>query len=477
MIDTNLKYTNYIQFREQWLAGTFSCIDWTQFYLDNIRKKSALNAFIEVFEKEALAKAEELEEKKQADKPLGRLAGMVIGIKDLICYKDHALNAASLILDGFVSQFSATVVSKLLKEDAIIIGRLNCDQFGMGSGNKNSHFGAVKNPHDPKKVAGGSSGGSAVAVAADLCMATLGTDTGGSIRLPSSFCGIVGCKPTYSRVSRYGLVSFASSFDTIGPLAKSSTDIALLLETIAGQDEGDSTVSRKPVPAYSKAISDLPAKVKIGYFKKVMDFPEVQKEVKETFQNTIDKLGETHEMIPIELPYLKRCLPTYYILTNAEASTNLSRYDGIRYGFQNEEKYKLEEMYKRRRGTGFSEEVKRRILLGTFVLSANYYDTFFTKAQKVRRLIAEGFEKLFQTCDIILLPTSPTTAPLIEQQETDNPLQEYLTDIFNVPASLSGLPAISFPMGKDQNDMPIGMQLIAPNFQEERLFQIVRSLE
>jgi aspartyl-tRNA(Asn)/glutamyl-tRNA(Gln) amidotransferase subunit A len=446
----------------------FTIPDIVNYYLKNIEAKNPeLNVFLSVYAQEAQQKAIEIQQKIQR-KTAGRLAGMVIGLKDVICYENHALQAGSKILDGFVSQFSATVVERLLAEDAIIIGRQNCDEFAMGSTNENSAFGAVRNAANPEYVSGGSSGGSAVAVQADMCLVSLGSDTGGSVRQPASFCGVYGLKPTYSRISRYGLAAYASSFDCIGIFGKNIEDIALVLEIIAGADNFDSTVSHKKVPSYSQLLS-FEKKSKIAYLKESLESEAIQPEIREAMQQKINSLKQQgHTVEPIEFPLLEYILPTYYILTAAEASSNLSRYDGIRFGYRSKNVNDLESVYKKSRSEGFGSEVLKRIMLGTFVLSASYYDAYYTKAQKVRRLIKEATDKVFEKYDFWLMPMSPTTAPKLGSFSTDA-LQMYLADIFTVQANVAGITGISVPCGEDKNKMPIGLQILANHFEEANL--------
>lgn len=447
--------------------GNMSCKQLVAYYLSNIKKKAHLNVFLQVYEQEALKHAEEVDQ-KIALGTQGRLAGMVIGLKDVLCYQDHPLQSGSKILDGFVSQFTATVVQRLLSEDAIIIGRQNCDEFAMGSSNENSAFGPVLNEADTTRVPGGSSGGSAVAVQANLCHASLGSDTGGSVRQPAAFCGIVGLKPTYSRISRYGLVAYASSFDTIGVLTKSVEDAALLLEIIAGKDEFDSTVSQREVPAYSKHLY-YHQKAKIGYISNTLHSEGIQAEIKQKLTEKIAFLKQQgHTVEAIDLPALDYILPTYYILTTAEASSNLSRFDGVKYGYRNTQSNSLESMYKLTRAQGFGDEVKRRIMLGTFVLSASYYDAYYTKAQKVRRIIKEKTDELLSMYDFLILPTTPTTAFKLGEH-TANPLEMYLADLFTVQANVVGIPAISIPAGTDDKGLPIGLQIMTSYFNESNL--------
>ena len=437
-------------------------------YLQNIKTKAHLNAFVEVYEHSALEQADKIDQKISEGKA-GKLAGMVIGIKDVLCYAGHESNASSKILKGFESQFTTTAIQRLIDEDAIILGRLNCDEFGMGSSNENSTHGKVLNALDENRVPGGSSGGSAVAVQANLCTTSLGTDTGGSVRQPAAFTGIIGMKPTYSRISRWGLIAYASSFDTIGIFTKTVKDNALLLEIMAGHDEYDSTSSRKPVLPYSQLLH-FEKKAKVAFLKESIESPALQKEIKENTLAVLEKLkSEGHEVQEVEFPLLEYILPTYYILTTAEASSNLSRFDGVKYGYRTPNAHNLESMYKLTRSEGFGEEVKRRIMLGTFVLSASYYDAYFTKAQKVRRLIKDYTENLLNDFDYIIMPTTPSTAFKFGEH-SDDPVAMYLEDLFTVQASVSGVPSISLPNGKDTSGMPIGLQVISNSFKEAELF-------
>ena len=453
---------------------TTTVVEITKNYLQNIAENQHLNAFIEVYSDEALEQAR-LVDKKLTNCRAGKLAGMVVGIKDNLCYKDHKVSASSKILDGFESLFTATAVQRLIDEDAIIIGRLNCDEFAMGSANENTIYGTVKNPLDNAKVAGGSSGGSAAAVSADLCLVALGSDTGGSIRQPAAFCGIVGLKPTYSRVSRYGLIAYASSFDQIGPLTNNVSDAAIVLEVIAGKDNFDSTVSKKDVDNYSTVKFDNKQK-KIAYISECLNRKGLDSEVKEFIEDQINKLKvEGHIVEPISFPYLDLLVPTYYVLTTAEASSNLARFDGIHYGYRSENITDLESTYINTRTEGFGEEVKRRIMLGTFVLSAGYHDAYFTKAQKIRRLIKDKTNKMFEEYDFVLSPTTPHTPFQIGKKQTD-PTVMYLEDIFTAQANLAGNPAISLPLGKHSNGLPIGLHLMADKFKEADLFAFSKYL-
>ncbi|WP_421976764.1 Asp-tRNA(Asn)/Glu-tRNA(Gln) amidotransferase subunit GatA [Roseivirga seohaensis] len=451
-----------------------SCRALVEHYLHNIKSHSELNAFVEVYSAEALQKADIIDRKIKENKA-GKLAGLIFGIKDLICYQDHKVSGASKILQNFESQFSATAVEKLLQEDAILIGRQNCDEFGMGSSNENSFYGPVKNALDHNKVAGGSSGGSAVAVQADMCQISLGTDTGGSVRQPAAFCGIVGLKPTYSRISRWGLLAYASSFDSIGIFSKSIEDNARILEIIAGKDDKDSTSSSRAVPAYSQSLEQKNT-YKVAYLQEAIDTEALQPEIKAAFQNQITELQEAgHTVEAVNFPLLDYILPTYYILTTAEVSSNLSRYDGIRYGHRSSEVTNLDSLYKNSRTEGFGAEARRRVMLGTFVLSADYYDAYFTKAQKARKLIKEATEKILSEYDFIIIPTTPTTAFDLGEH-SKSPIEVYMADLFTVQASISGLPAISVPVAKDDNGMPIGLQIISAAFQEAKLFAFSRNL-
>jgi len=463
-------YTSLSKIQAAIKEGATSCVALVDFYLSNIDKQQQLNAYNEVYAEEARAQAALIDEKISSGKA-GKLAGAVVAIKDVLCYKDHGLQASSRILDGFVSQFTGTAIQRLLDEDAIIIGRLNCDEFAMGSSNENSAYGPVLNAADNARVPGGSSGGSAVAVQADTCLISLGSDTGGSVRQPAAFTGIIGLKPTYSRISRYGLIAYASSFDTIGIFSKSFENVAITLEIIAGADDFDSTVSREKVPAYSQ-YKKLGTPKKIAIFKEALHSDGLQVEVREATLEAMSLLEEQgHKVEQVDFPFLKYLLPTYYILTTAEASSNLSRYDGVKYGMRSPNSTNLESMYKKTRTEGFGEEVIRRIMLGTFVLSASYHDAYYTKAQRVRRLIVDKTKELLERFDFIMSPTSPTTAFKLGEH-TKNPLEMYLADLFTVHASVCGLPAISVPFGTDQNKLPIGIQLQANYFEEDKLFEL-----
>ncbi|CAG5077734.1 Asp-tRNA(Asn)/Glu-tRNA(Gln) amidotransferase subunit GatA [Parvicella tangerina] len=466
-------YKTYSDVKRDLLSGATNCVALVSYYIERI-KASETNAVLELFEQSALERAKEIDKKVKMG-TAGKLAGMVIGLKDNICFKGHKVSASSKILEGFESIYNATVVDRLLKEDAIIIARLNCDEFAMGSSNENSAFGNVLNPVQLDKVPGGSSGGSAAAVAEGLCLAALGSDTGGSIRQPASFCGIVGYKPTYGKVSRYGLLAYASSFDQIGPMTHSVEDAALILEVMAGPDEYDSTASQKPAENYAEKL-DESHKYKIAYITDCFDNEGVDSEIVDRHKKLIEDLKkEGHTVEGVEFELLDYMIPNYYILTTAEASSNLARYDGAHFGFRSEDAVDIETTYVKSRSQGFGDEVKRRIMLGTFVLSAGYYDAYYTKGLKVRRLIKERTEELFKEYDFILLPTAPSTAFGIGEN-VDDPITMYLQDIFTVHANLAGIPAISMPIFTHSNGLPFGTQLMAKKDDDARLLAFSNTL-
>ncbi|MHB1688809.1 MAG: Asp-tRNA(Asn)/Glu-tRNA(Gln) amidotransferase subunit GatA [Ignavibacteriaceae bacterium] len=464
-----LPYKNYSEKISKIREGKLSLVDNVKFFLSEIEQNKNLNAFNFVFAEDALINAKEIEDKIKSGKH-GKLAGLVIAVKDVLSIKDKPTTCSSKILKDFHSIYTATAIQQLIDEDAIIIGKTNCDEFAMGSSNENSAFGNVLNPVDTTRVPGGSSGGSAAAVAAQLCDVSLGTDTGGSIRQPAAFCGVYGLKPTYGRVSRFGLTAFASSFDTIGPFANNVEDLALVLEVLSGKDELDSTSSRKTVPNFASNLA-LDKKIKIGIAKEY--FGEgISSEIKIAIDSVIKKLKDNNfEIVEVSLPHTGYTIATYYILTTAEASSNLARYDGARYGFRSNQSFNLLEMYKHSRSEGFGKEVKRRIMLGTYVLSAGYYDAYYRKAQKVRRLIKNDFDNAFKNVAIILTPTSPFTAFKIGEKTSD-PLEMYLSDIFTTSANLAGIPGINIPIGKNSEGLPIGMQLLANQFDEMNLLKM-----
>ncbi|WP_221394368.1 Asp-tRNA(Asn)/Glu-tRNA(Gln) amidotransferase subunit GatA [Dyadobacter sp. NIV53] len=468
------EYFTLIEIQNDLHKGSLTCVQLVNHYLERIASNAHLNAFVDVYTDEAKQSAILIDEKIN-DGTAGRLAGLIIGLKDVLSYKGHALQAGSQILNSYIAPYTATAVQRLLDEDAIVIGRQNCDEFAMGSSNENSSLGFVLNAADNSKVPGGSSGGSAVAVQAGLCHASLGSDTGGSVRQPAAFCGVVGMKPSYGRVSRWGLVAYASSFDSIGPITKSVEDAALLLEIMAGPDEFDSTVAPQGVPSYS-SVADWNGKARIGYIRETIESKSISPEIRQNTLDIINRLkADGHEVEPIEMPLLDYLLPTYYILTTAEASSNLSRFDGVRYGHRSAQTKDLESLYKQSRTEGFGKEVRKRILLGTFVLSANYYDAYYTKAQRVRRLVREETQKFFEQFDFLISPVTPTTAFTIGEK-TEDPLQMYLADIFTVQANVVGNPAIAIPNGTDTSGMPIGIQVMAPFFGEEKMFAFTKYL-
>lgn len=456
-------------------AGKITISQLVDTYLERIEKLRHLNAFVEVFTDEVRLRAIEVDARMKAG-TAGKLAGMVIGIKDNIAYKGHAMSASSKILNGFISLFNSTVVERLLKEDAIIIGRLNCDEFAMGGSNETSFYGPVKNFDDISKVSGGSSGGSAVAVQADLCLAALGTDTGGSVRQPASFCGVVGLKPTYGRISRYGIVAFGSSFDQVGTLSHSVSDSALILDVLAGQDDKDATSSAHPVGNYKSSTESSAKLRRIAYISEYLESSGLDPFIKAKTLELINQLKqEGHTVEAVHFPYLEYLVPAYYVLTTAEASSNLSRYDGVHFGYRSPNAHDLESTYKKSRSEGFGPEVKRRIMLGTFVLCAGYYDAYYGKAQKVRRLIQEATNQILDKYDFIITPSTPTTAFGIGEKIED-PIVMYLADIFNVQASLAGIPAISVPLFRHPNSMAVGMQLMGKKFDEENLLSFAARL-
>ncbi len=461
---------NFSATRAEIASGRTTCERVTETFLRQIDVRKELNAFISVLEEEALNRARAVD-KKISSGNAGPLAGMVVAVKDVLCMKDHRVTCASKILENFVSLYDATAIERLMAQDAVIIGKTNMDEFAMGSSTENSAFGPVLHPLDSTRVPGGSSGGSCVAVAAGMAHTSLGTDTGGSIRQPAAFCGVVGLKPTYGRVSRYGLVALSSSFDQIGPFAHTVADAALVLQSIAGHDERDSTSSALPVPDYLSTLTRDVKGLKIGLpaeaFGKGLD-----DEVRSSIEVAVDSLRKSGATITeVELPHSRHCISTYYVLMTAEASSNLARYDGARYGHRSSSSKSLTEMYVNSRTEGFGRETKRRIMLGTYVLSAGYYDAYYRKAQKVRRLIQEDFLNAFAKVDCILMPTTPTTAFKLGEKSED-PLQMYLSDIYTVSANLAGIPAMSVPCGTDAKGLPIGVQLLTKHFDESTLLKV-----
>ena len=471
-----------------------SCRDAVLYYLERIQRLKHLNAFVQVYESEALEMADRLDRERRSGLKSGVLHGVIIGIKDVICFKSHPVTAGSPILVGFYSTYHATAVEKLISEGAIIIGHLNCDEFAMGSSNENAPlYGRAKNALDVEKVPGGSSGGSAVAVQASLCMLSLGSDTGGSVRQPADFCGVVGLKPTYGRISRYGLIAYASSFDQIGIFGRNIPDIARVLEVISGFDPRDATSSRKAVPVYSEHLTinnqgvthihepftgnHKPKAYRIAVFKQALDHPSLDPEIRDKTRGFLQELrdkGYCVEEIPFDL--LDYIVPAYYILTTAEASSNLSRFDGVRYGHRTaDQEAGFPEFYRKSRSEGFGMEVKRRILLGTFVLSAGYYDAYFSKAQKVRKILTERTKLIFNEFDLILTPTVPTTAFKAGEKSSD-PIAMYLADLYTVYANLVGIPGISLPIFTHTNGMPFGIHAMTNQFQELSLLKFSNEL-
>ena len=433
-------------------------------------------AFNSLCKEQALATAKEVDKKIAAGEKLPPLAGIPLALKDNINLKDTKTTASSKILENFVSPYDATVVTKLKENLIPILGKVNLDEFAMGSSTENSAFKITRNPWDTNKVPGGSSGGSAASVAGYEATISLGSDTGGSIRLPASFCGIVGMKPTYGRVSRYGLIAFASSLDQIGPFARSVEDCALLLEAISGHDTHDSTSLDIPVPEFSKALTQDIKGAKVGVIKELLGegvSADVKKAVEDAI-STYKNLGA--EIVEISLPLLKYSIGVYYILATAEASSNLARFDGVKYGHRTKDAKNLLEMYTKTRAEGFGDEVKRRIMLGTYALSAGYYDAYYKKAQQLRRLIKNDFDKAFEKVDILISPTCPNTAFEIGSKVED-PLSMYLTDIGTISANLAGIPGMSLPCGYDSDGMPIGLQILAPVLKEEKLFNMAYNFE
>jgi len=434
-----------------------------------------LGAFLQIDRTGALKRADELDARRD-ESLIGALGAVPVAIKDNICVRGLQTSCGSRILAGYQPPYSATVIERLEQAGAIIIGKTNCDEFAMGSSNENSAYGAVRNPWDTERVPGGSSGGSAAAVAAHIVPVALGSDTGGSVRQPASLCGIVGLKPTYGRVSRYGLVAFGSSLDQIGIFATNAHDAALTLSIIAGRDGRDATTAEVEVPDYLSQLTGDIRGARIGVSREM--FGEgLDADVRASLETAIEmyrSLGA--EVVEVELPHAKYAIAVYYIIATAEASSNLARYDGVRYGFRAEESHSLREMYRRTREAGFGAEVKRRIMLGTYVLSSGYYDAYYLKAQKVRTLLRQDFSRAFETCDAIITPTSPTTAFRLGEK-ADDPLAMYLTDIYTVTANLAGIPGLSIPCGLSRTNLPIGLQLLGPHWSEPTLLGLAHAYE
>lgn len=435
-----------------------------------------IGAYLILSRERALAKAAQIDHLAEKGDRLPPLAGVPVGIKDVLVTKGTRTTAGSKILGNYIPPYDCTAVARLEAAGAVVLGKLNCDEFAMGSSNENSAFRPVHNPRDLSRVPGGSSGGSAAAVAADIAVATLGSDTGGSIRQPASFCGVVGLKPTYGRVSRYGLIAFASSLDHIGPLGKTVKDAAIMLRTIAGRDQMDSTSAEVPVPDYAAELEKPVKGMKVGvakeYFGEGLD-AEVRSAVEAAIQK-IAKLG--CEIVEVSLPHTKYAIPAYYLVATAEASSNLARFDGVRYGLRAKGARSLSDMYRRTRDQGFGAEVKRRIMLGTYALSAGYYDAYYLKAQRVRTLLTHDFDNAFKKVDAIVAPTSPTAAFKLGEK-VDDPLAMYLADIYTVTANLAGIPGISIPVGTTKEKLPIGMQIFGKHFAESTILRVANAYE
>jgi len=448
-----------------------------QAVLERIRElEPEIGAYITVTDEIALQQA------KKADQAIrsgtsGALAGIPLGIKDLICTRSVPTTCASRMLENFIPPYDAAVMEKLYSAGAVMTGKLNMDEFAMGSSTENSAFKTTCNPWDLSRIPGGSSGGSAAAVAADMCLGALGSDTGGSIRQPASHCGVVGLKPTYGRVSRYGLVAFASSLDQIGPLAKDVTDAAILMSAIAGYDPRDSTCVNKPVPDYLSGLRDEIRDMTFGIPVEYRNAKGIDPQVSSAIEKAVSLLGDAGaRCVEISLPHTEHAVAAYYLIAPAEASSNLARYDGVKYGFRDQNAGSLKQMYERTRSAGFGPEVKRRILLGTYALSAGYYDAYYKKASQIRTLIRNDFEAAFKTCDVIVAPTAPTAAFSLGEK-TNDPLQMYLSDIFTLSANLAGIPGLSLPCGFTDNNLPIGLQMMGPHFAEARLLQAAYAFE
>ncbi|MEC9283681.1 MAG: Asp-tRNA(Asn)/Glu-tRNA(Gln) amidotransferase subunit GatA [Bdellovibrionota bacterium] len=452
-----------------------SALEVTEFFLKRANELNPqLNAFISI-DQSCIEQAKKIDMKVSKSEPLGKLAGLPIGVKDLLCVKDQVTTAASKMLANFKSPYSSTVVERLVAEDAVILGKTNLDEFAMGSSNETSYFGVVKNPWNVEFVPGGSSGGSASAVAARMCPVAIGTDTGGSIRQPANFCGIVGIKPSYGRVSRYGVVAFASSLDQVGPMATYVEDCALVLEVISGEDKMDSTSLGLEVAEYSKeSLGDK--KINIALPKQYFG-DALSEDVKQNLQTVIEKLrADGHKFNEVDLPLTEYAISTYYLIACSEASSNLARYDGVRYGYRSDEVSNLESLYLKSRSESFGPEVKRRLMLGTYALSSGYYDAYFEKACKLRAKLKKEFEKVFESNDVILSPVTTDTAFKIGERISD-PLQMYLNDILTISTNLAGLPAMSVPIGYSKLKMPIGAQVIARSFDEKQMIAFAKLLE
>ncbi len=447
-----------------------------EFYTRIKQEDPEIGAFLTLSKERAAAKAAEIDKLAEAGNPLPPLAGVPVAIKDVMVTRDVRTTAGSKILESFVPPYDCTAVARMEAAGAMVLGKLNCDEFAMGSSTENSAYHPVHNPRDKSRVPGGSSGGSAAAVAAGMAVATLGSDTGGSIRQPASFCGVVGLKPTYGRVSRYGLIAFASSLDHIGPFTNTVKDAALVLRTIAGRDPMDSTSAPVPVPNYVAELEMPVEGLKVGVAKEYFG-DGLDPEVRTAVEVAIQKLAELGcEIVPVSLPHTEYAIPTYYIVATAEASSNLARYDGVRYGYRARNVRTLPDMYRLTRDGGFGMEVKRRIMLGTYVLSAGYYDAYYLKAQRVRTLLTRDFDEAFKKVDVIAAPTCPTPAFRLGEKVND-PLAMYLADIYTVTANLAGIPGISVPCGENHEKLPIGLQLFGRHFDETTVLRMAHAYE
>ena len=467
------------QLRDKIAAGQIKSIEATEAVLNAIEKyESVVGAYIETFGEQALAVAKRVDEKIAAGEPIGALAGVPVAVKDNMCTTFGATTCASKILAGFHSPYNASVIDKLLAADAVIVGKTNMDEFAMGSSTENSGLKQTANPWDTSRVPGGSSGGSAAAVAARMCFAALGSDTGGSIRQPAGFCGVVGLKPTYGRVSRFGLVAYGSSLDQIGPLGRTVADAALMMNVVAGHDEKDSTSVSEDVAGvcdYLEKLDEPIGNLRVGIV------PEFNAGADKQVQQIIAAAIETYknmgaELVEINMPHFEYAIAAYYVIATAEASSNLARYDGVHYGYRTGAPKDYIEVYSKSRAEGFGQEVKRRIMLGTYALSSGYYDAYYLKALKVRNLIRRDFTDAFEKCDCIMMPVSPTTA-FKTGEKTEDPLQMYLSDVYTISANLSGIPGVSVPCGFDGNSLPVGLQIMTPAFTEDKLLRIARMYE
>ena len=468
-----------IELRKQIVSGQTSSLDATRAVFECIdRLEPTVGAFISLFRDEALAQAADVDRRIAAGEPVGPLAGLPVAVKDVLCTRFGATTCGSRILENFHAPYDATVIRKLLDADAVIVGKTNMDEFAMGSSTENSGLKRTVNPWDPQRVPGGSSGGSAAAVAARLCSVALGSDTGGSVRQPASFCGVVGLKPTYGRVSRYGLVAYGSSLDQVGPLAQTVSDAALMMNVIAGHDPADSTSIDEtvaPVDDYLKQIDEPIDGLRIGVVPAFNAGAEAP--IQSALAAALDVYGKSGaEIVEIEMPHLDYAIAAYYVIATAEASGNLARYDGVHYGHRTENPADYVEVYSKSREEAFGQEVKRRIMLGTYALSSGYYDAYYLKALKVRNLIRGDFTRAFERCDALLMPVAPTTAFKIGEK-MDDPLKMYLSDVYTISANLAGLPGISIPCGLDEDALPIGLQILTPAFTEGKLLRIARMFE